>query len=113
MSGLTHIDNQGRARMVDVSDSMPLGLETPASISSGAMHLGSGQTLFIYTDGITEAVNPTGGLFGDARLKAALEACAERSASDMLESVLREVKTFIASAPQSDDIAALACRWQP
>jgi phosphoserine phosphatase RsbU/P len=103
----------GSARPLAMSDSMPLGLQTPASLSSGAMHLEPGQTLFIYTDGITEAVNPTSELFGDARLKAALEACAERAALDMLESVLREVKTFVASAPQSDDIAALTCRWQP
>jgi hypothetical protein len=32
---------------------------------------------------------------------------------DMLDGVLRAVKAFIASAPQSDDIAALACRWKP
>jgi sigma-B regulation protein RsbU (phosphoserine phosphatase) len=92
---------------------MPLGLETPASCSAGTVHLAPGESLFVYTDGVTEAANPEGDMFGDARLAAALGACAGVAPRELVDRVLGTVRTFTASAAPSDDIAALACRWTP
>ena len=91
----------------------PLGLPVPDGYSIGATVLAAGTSVFLNTDGITESTSTTGELFGDDRLRHALSAAAGRSAEELLASVLEQVTHFSAGAEQSDDIAALICRYQP
>lgn len=91
----------------------PLGLPVPDGYSIGATTLQAGTSMFMNTDGITEAVNATGELFGDVRLRRALSAACGRSPEEMLACVLEQVAGFCAGAEQSDDIAALICRYEP
>jgi sigma-B regulation protein RsbU (phosphoserine phosphatase) len=74
------------------------------------LELAPGDSLILYTDGVTEAQNPEEALFGEARLLASL---AERRGPDaraIAEDVLRAVRAFSRGAPQSDDIAILVIR---
>lgn len=72
-----------------------------------------GDALFLFTDGITEAFDPTGEEFGTARLEAALETGRGRSARELIGGVLRATEAFAAGAEQSDDITCLALRFRP
>jgi phosphoserine phosphatase RsbU/P len=91
----------------------PLGLPVPDGHAAGAATLAPGTSVFMSTDGVTEAANPSGELFGDARLRDALRAAATRTPEEVLASVLAEVERFRAGAEPSDDIAALLCRFRP
>ncbi|HYB71470.1 MAG TPA: CHASE2 domain-containing protein [Candidatus Bathyarchaeia archaeon] len=71
-----------------------------------------GDTLCLITDGITEAANPAGELYGRARLEATLgELGALASAAEVAEAIRRDVSGFTGGAEPSDDIAVLVLRF--
>jgi serine phosphatase RsbU (regulator of sigma subunit) len=90
---------------------IPLGVKSAASFRSARTQLARGGAFFAYTDGIVEAMDEHGQFFGEAGLEAALRSCACAAPADLVAGVLRDVRGFAGSAPASDDIAALACRW--
>jgi sigma-B regulation protein RsbU (phosphoserine phosphatase) len=74
--------------------------------------LAPAESLFIFTDGITEAINEAGELLGEERLMASLRSGAHAGPRGLVSRVLEDVRTFAGAAAPSDDIAALACRWR-
>ncbi|MGQ0752333.1 MAG: SpoIIE family protein phosphatase [Betaproteobacteria bacterium] len=107
------VGRDGGADVVAGGESMPVGLQREFVASAGTLKLAPGESLFLYTDGITEAANAEGAMFGASRLAETLAACTGLAPRAMVERVLREVRAFTATASPSDDIAALACRWAP
>lgn len=107
------VSSEGKVSAVVRGHSAPVGLEPAEACSSGRMRFAPGESLFMYTDGITEATNEQGEFFGDDRLEAALRSCAGEAPEEMVRAILRHVRTFTGPAAASDDIAALACRWHP
>jgi phosphoserine phosphatase RsbU/P len=81
---------------------LPLGVDIEESYENGFQALHSGDQIAFYTDGITEARNPAGDLFGTQRLDAVLGECIPE-ASKMLNAVLRAVDEFAADYPADDD----------
>jgi serine phosphatase RsbU (regulator of sigma subunit) len=69
--------------------------------------LGPGDCLTLYTDGITEAMNDTGELYGRRRLWGQLRSGAQGAAA-IGRRILEDIKRFVGIQPQSDDIC-LAC----
>jgi sigma-B regulation protein RsbU (phosphoserine phosphatase) len=65
--------------------------------------LETGDVYVFFSDGITEAANTKGELFGDERLKSVVEASHEQRASEILSAVMTAVNLFSAGAKQSDD----------
>jgi len=88
----------------------PLGIRPTLVWESTESALAPGDGLFLFTDGITEAMDPGGELFSEERLETALAALAGSAPRAVVLGVLEEVRRFAAGAPQSDDIAALALR---
>jgi sigma-B regulation protein RsbU (phosphoserine phosphatase) len=72
--------------------------------------LAPGETLFLYSDGVSEAEDNVGGFFGRDRLLEVL-AGAGTAPEAVVEEVLRAVVRFADGAPQADDITALALRF--
>ncbi len=75
-------------------------------------HLEPGETLLIFTDGVTEAKDPGGHLFGEPRLLKLIEQPAT-SAAVLLEDIEEGLREHIATAAQFDDITMLAVRREP
>lgn len=75
------------------------------------LELGSGESLVLYTDGVTEARHRDGAFYGDERLRRALRTPAE-GAADLVSHLAEEVVAFQHGAPR-DDIAVLALMAQP
>jgi len=71
--------------------------------------LAPGDTLVLYTDGITEAMDRAGDLFGKARLKEAI-AAGGSSARAIIDAIIAAVKSFAAETPQADDLTIVAVR---
>jgi len=81
---------------------LPLGLFPNETYPAATLPLVRGDQLVLYTDGVTEADNPQGQLFGLERLDQILENCAV-GAGDLLRSVLEALHEFTAGRPASDD----------
>jgi sigma-B regulation protein RsbU (phosphoserine phosphatase) len=75
------------------------------------MILHKGDTLFLYTDGVTEAMNEKGELFGDERLQRVLSTLKGGAVEAVVDGVMNEVKGFSRGAPRSDDIAMVAVKF--
>jgi sigma-B regulation protein RsbU (phosphoserine phosphatase) len=89
----------------------PLGIRPTFTYPSDSLKLEPGDGLFVYTDGITEALNTASELFSEERLEEALRSLATASASEMVRGVMERVRTFAANAVQADDIAAMGLRF--
>ena len=68
--------------------------------------------LFLYTDGLTEASDTSGALFGEARLSAFLNAHAAQAPQTLLTGVKKEVDAFSKGVEQTDDITLLALEFK-
>ncbi len=75
------------------------------------IQLNPGDSLFVYTDGVTEATNANGELFGEQRLIESLNKDDKASVSDVLRIVKEDVDEFVGSAPQFDDLTMLSFRY--
>ena len=106
------IGPEGIVRVLADGHGIPVGIKATITFESGKAKLAPGASLFVYTDGITEATNEQGEFFGEERLEAALRSLAGHAPEDLVSAVLQRVRTFAGSAAPSDDIAALACRWR-
>lgn len=77
------------------------------------LELGKQGTIFLYTDGVTEAENPEEEMFGEQRLKAVLDRCApEEDPKGIISRISMAVKEFSVEkgAVQTDDITMLCVR---
>jgi sigma-B regulation protein RsbU (phosphoserine phosphatase) len=87
-----------------------LGALPDARYTTGSCVLRSGDTLMIYSDGITESVNSAGEEFGYERLERQLRASHRGSADSILFSVLGSVQDFAATRPLADDMSLAVVR---
>jgi phosphoserine phosphatase RsbU/P len=69
--------------------------------------LSVGDVITLYTDGITEAMNPAGDLFGDARLSQIVEEHGHLTCGELRERILREIEAFVGGADQHDDMTMI------
>jgi len=69
-----------------------------------------GDLMVVFSDGITEAINPNQELFGEGRLADLLQHHRGESAAEIIESIIRGVKQHSAAAPQMDDMTILVVK---
>ena len=70
-----------------------------------------GESLFVYTDGVTEATNADKELFGNDRLLAALNKNPDANPEETLKNVMDSINDFVADAEQFDDITMLSVKY--
>ena len=95
------------------SGGMPLGVFEEAKFGQRQLDLKTGETLLVYTDGVTEAMNPRRELFGETRLKEAVRGQAGLSAESLTQRVVGAVTRYASGAEPSDDITLLAIKHRP
>lgn len=81
----------------------PLGIDDEAQFVSHRYALDDGDTVLVYTDGIPEAVDATGALFGQEGLLSAMSRC-DGSAASACDTVLKETLGFLNGCPFGDDV---------
>ena len=74
------------------------------------VELAPGDALILYTDGVTDALNTDGDLFGIERLEAAARRHSAQSARQLLDAILEAAQEFAAGRSQSDDTTVLILR---
>jgi anti-sigma regulatory factor (Ser/Thr protein kinase) len=72
-----------------------------------------GDALFVCTDGVIEAVNANGELYGNDRLKANLITGRGDTPEDIVRLVKERVDAFAGRTPMADDLTMVALRWDP
>lgn len=98
----------GTARMLDISPGLPLGVMPAYRAAVETVTVPPQARLLAYSDGVTEALDTAGSLFGDARLAQLLSGCGDAQPHHMVATVADGINDFAMGAEQSDDIALLA-----
>ncbi|MCG6537303.1 MAG: serine/threonine-protein phosphatase, partial [Syntrophales bacterium LBB04] len=88
-----------------------LGVYEDNSYGTMTTVLNPGDILFLYTDGVTEAMNAEEEAFSDERLYSLLENRTDDSPESLVREVIRSLQDFANEAPQSDDITVLALQY--
>jgi serine phosphatase RsbU (regulator of sigma subunit) len=92
---------------------IPLGMFPAQSWQQQQFHLLPGDTLILYTDGVTEATNGRQEEFGDQRLQQLAAGLAGQPVAEIQVAIQQAVQTFAGDAPQADDITLLLVRRNP
>jgi sigma-B regulation protein RsbU (phosphoserine phosphatase) len=89
---------------------VPLFSENEISYPSGRVRLQPGDLLFIFTDGVVEAMNEAGQEYGEGRLVPLLRTAPPETAAETLKRVMADVNQFAGFVRQHDDITCLVLR---
>ncbi len=92
---------------------MVLGIMDEIDYDEHQATLEPGDTLVLYTDGITEAMNTSSDLYGIARLEESIRAAAGSNAQDMIGAIIADVKAYIGDTPQADDLTLVTVKRTP
>ena len=101
---------QAPQRIMD-SGGPPLCVIRDFQYSSSALQLTTGGWLCAVTDGVTEAMNERGELYGSARLMETLRVVPAAAPQAIVTAVRDDVRRFAGAAEQSDDVTLLCVRW--
>jgi GAF domain-containing protein len=101
----------GQAETPFPAASCPVGLIPDMKFASAVVHLQPGDTLVLFSDGVSEAMDPDQNEYGVDRLKKAVGDCPAGSVSDMQEAILESVRQFARGERQADDVTLLLLRY--
>ena len=102
----------GGVLKVDKVGGLVLGFIRDEEFRTGSMQLNPGDTLVLYTDGVTEAMNVKHELFGADAIEKTLSLTGQTAASQtIIQVLLQGMRVFVGEAEQHDDIAILAIRY--
>ena len=106
------IVSNGKAAVSDLAceANLPLGVWPGFDYQEQTTQLAIGDTLFLFTDGLTEAENSAHELFGRERVETSLQTMGTCQPAEMIESMQAKVATFVGEAEQSDDLTMFAIR---
>jgi hypothetical protein len=99
-AGITQIDSGG----------FPLGLFPAGQYSVTRLHLARGESLFLYTDGLTEARDRKGDEYGDERLRQKILQSHSLSPQALIETCMEHLAVFLEGMPLTDDLTVMALR---
>jgi serine phosphatase RsbU (regulator of sigma subunit) len=92
------------------SGGLPLGIMSDAEFREGHTKLHAGDVLVIYSDGVSEAVNPNGEEFGPTRLYETVARNIDASAGGIRDRIESALTKFCQGTPAADDITLVICK---
>jgi serine phosphatase RsbU (regulator of sigma subunit) len=101
--------NQGEVRLMLQPTGPVLGMLEEMTFEVKNVQLQAGDTLIVYSDGVTDVQNDKGEMFGEDNYLKLLNQTA-KSAESLLEHIVSSLRDFIGETPQYDDITLLAVR---
>ncbi|HNQ51044.1 MAG TPA: SpoIIE family protein phosphatase [Candidatus Omnitrophota bacterium] len=104
-------DATGCFNFIKMACGFVVGIMADLKCTNERLRLKPGDTIFLYTDGVTEAMDPDRKQFGEERLREKLISLKDNGIKDMIQAMRREVTVFARGAQQSDDITMLAVRY--
>ena len=104
------VDQDGECRVIDATGGLAMGVMDGMDYDSRRITLQPGETLFLFTDGLTDAVNLQGDLYGKERLDQTFVEAAALAPEDLIDHVWRRIADFSAGAPVVDDMTCLVLK---
>ena len=98
---------------LELVSNLPVGLFDDVKYDLQKMQIPANSTIFLYTDGLTEAKNKERKQFGLERVEAVLATQVGKQPQEILEKITEAVHGFVMDAEQSDDLTLLAIRYTP
>lgn len=105
------IHTNGSLEPMETTNGMALGVMEDFQYTSKRIVLEKGTTIFMYTDGITEAMSEREELFSEERLEKELSVLKDKSTREMAAGIMERIKTFSEGVPQFDDITMMMLRF--
>jgi len=103
---------KGVAEDIFNEGSYPVGLVPEAEYTAVCLKLEPGDTMVLFSDGVTEAMDPAEQLFGVQRLRDVLNGQDQTALEDLQQTVLQAVENFARGASQADDLTLLLVRYR-
>ena len=101
------IQPDGNARVLEPTGGLAMGVMDGVTYQSRRVAVRPGETLFAFTDGLTDAVNLDGEMFGKERLDEILAGLGSRTPEEITNSIWQRLAEFSAGAPVVDDMTCL------
>lgn len=99
---LVYKNRQGKLLEVD-TPGLPIGIERSTVYRQKRFGVEAGDLLLLYTDGVVEAMNPSGEQYGLGRLRGVVEKNSVLPAEELIEHIKNDLREFVGSARQHDD----------
>lgn len=91
-------------------DRFPLGIVDDCHYEETKVQLKEGDVVILYTDGVVEALNSVGEMYGFDRLMASIEGGRELDENSLLDKLMDDVSSFVGSAEQHDDLTIVVVK---
>jgi serine phosphatase RsbU (regulator of sigma subunit) len=102
---------KSKAEYIDTEgDRFPLGIIKECRYQEKRVSLRQGDILVFYTDGMVEAVNDKGELYGFERFSTSIEEGRELRADELLEKLIKDIMLFVGKVEQHDDLTAVVVK---
>ena len=106
------IIRNGQPTMLPCVPNLPLGILSGFAFTSQTGDIDSGDTMFLYTDGLTEAEDAKKTQFGEERLFTTIETWGQDITAEQQTKIVKDaIDKFVGNAEQSDDLTMLAIRF--
>ena len=103
--------SEGGAEYLETPDGMSLGVMEDMEYGTLRFRLKPGDTLFMYSDGVTEATDPDDQLFSDEYLRECLLEIGDLPVKELTKAMMERIDAFAKEAPQADDITILVLKF--
>jgi len=104
--------SSGSVTAID-STTVPIGLFCDQQFITTKLQFSPGDSLVIYTDGLTEALGHDGAEYGASRLAELLARCTSRGSRELVDECIKDVLAFRANAQKFDDQSLMALHFRP
>lgn len=102
----------GKAEFLKFKNGLVLAGMEDAIYKEHCVQLEKGDTVYLYTDGVTEAEDKSHNLFGEERLLGCFESKSDSSSAEIIENVKNSIDKFINGNSQFDDMTMLCFKWK-
>ena len=104
------LKENGKVEELPMSTNLIVGIMEGFEFEEGRCQLEPGDTLFTYTDGVSEAMDVNLEMFGEDRMKASLAKVPHHTCQQIIDTMKADVADYTKGAEQSDDITMLALK---
>jgi sigma-B regulation protein RsbU (phosphoserine phosphatase) len=104
------LKGNGKVEELPMSTNLIVGIMDGFEFEEGKCQLEQGDTLFTYTDGVSEAMDVNLEMFGEDRMKASMAKVPHHTCQQIIDTMKADVADFTKGAEQSDDITMLALK---
>lgn len=106
------LKKNGKTVKMNPEPNLPIGFFEKYKYSVQTIRLDKGDSIILYTDGLTEAENPGQELFGEERFERTIADNQGMSSSDLIDKIYKAVCSHVGDAVQSDDLTVMSIKYK-